>query len=148
MPWHVPEDMARFRRLTDGHVVLMGQRTWQSLPTRPLPGRDNVVLASPGFSADGASVVQNLDDALAAVGDRQAWVVGGGQLYAATLPHADCVEMTVVDLDVPGDTFAPVLDDRWTPTATDPAEGWHTSRKGPRYRFVTYTLRPGPAPTT
>ncbi|MCL2422716.1 MAG: dihydrofolate reductase [Micrococcales bacterium] len=140
IPWHVPEDMARFRALTTGHFVIMGRRTWQSLPRRPLPGRDNIVVsATPGFTADGATVVSSVDQALAVVGDRTAWVIGGAGLYAATLALATRVETTVVDLDVTGDTHAPELGPTWTQVACDPPEGWHTSVTGTRYRFVTHT---------
>lgn len=156
MPWHVPEDLARFRRLTRGHPVLMGRRTWESLPesVRPLPGRENIVLSSqpeltPGTSKQPpAMVVGSLDDALAVVGDRTCWVVGGGQVYAAALPYADRVETTVVDRGATGDTFAPVLDERrWAPVAFEPVEGWYTSRaEGTRFRFVSYALRPESSP--
>ena len=152
VPWHVPEDLARFRRLTWGHPVLMGRRTWESLPeqVRPLPGRQNVVLsARPGFTAPGATVVGSLDEALAVVGDRTGWVIGGEEVFAAALPYADRVEATVVDRGVTGDTFVPVLDDRrWAPVAFEPLEGWHTSRaEGTRFRYVGYALRTESSPT-
>ena len=152
LPWHVPEDLARFRRFTRGHPVLMGRRTWESLPAsmRPLPGRENIVLSgSTGFTAPGAIVASSLDDALAAVGDRTGWVVGGGSVYAAALPHADRVEVTIVDRGLRGDTYAPVLDARrWMPIAFEPIEGWYTSAaEGTRFRFVTYGHRPESAPT-
>jgi 2-phosphosulfolactate phosphatase len=151
LPWHVPEDLARFRRLTQGHPVLMGRRTWESLPSsmRPLPGRENIVLSgSTGFTAAGAIVASSLDDALAVIGDRGGWVVGGGSVYAAALPHADRVEVTIVDRGLRGDTFAPVLDERrWMPVAFEPIEGWYTSAaEGTRYRFVSYAHRPESAP--
>ena len=89
LPWHVPEDMAHFRDLTRGHPVIMGRATWASLPPRfrPLPGRDNIVLTrTPGFEAAGALVVHGIDEALRLVGDRDAWVIGGGEVYAAVPP--------------------------------------------------------------
>lgn len=151
LPWHVPEDLARFRRLTRGHPVVMGRRTWESLPAamRPLPGRDNIVLTGSGrYQAPGAVVASSLDDALAVVGDRDAWVVGGGSVYAAALPHADRVEVTIVDRGLRGDTYAPVLDERrWMSVAFEPIEGWYTSAaEGTRYRFVTYAHRPESSP--
>jgi dihydrofolate reductase len=143
LPWRLPEDMARFRALTGGHPVIMGRATWESLPERfrPLPGRDNIVLSrTPGFEAAGAHVVGGLDEALALVGDRDAWVMGGGAVYAATLARAGRVEVTVVDTTVEGDTWAPALDPgQWRLVGSDPRDGWHTSSSdGLRYRFDTY----------
>ncbi len=145
MPWHLPEDLARFRRLTSGHPVLMGRATWDALPPRfrPLPGRENVVLTrTPGWAAPGATVVHGMDDAVRALAGRDAWVIGGGQVYAATIAAADRLEVTEVDLDVPGDAWAPAVDAGvWAPVAVDPADGWHTSTTGLRYRYVTYRRR-------
>jgi len=121
LPWRLPEDLARFRTLTAGHPVIMGRATWESLPTRfrPLPGRDNIVLSrTPGFEADGAQVVAGLDEALELVGDRDAWVMGGGAVYAESLPRAGRVEVTVVDTAVEG--------------------GDTSSSDGLRFRFDTY----------
>ncbi|KRD41668.1 dihydrofolate reductase [Cellulomonas sp. Root930] len=143
LPWHVPEDMAHFRELTRGHPVLMGRATWASLPPRfrPLPGRDNIVLSrTPGFEPAGAMVVHGIDEALRLVGNRDAWVIGGGEIYAALLPRAQRVEVTVVSLDVGGDTRAPALDpSTWRRAGVDPDRGWHVSTAGgTRYRFETY----------
>jgi dihydrofolate reductase len=143
LPWHVPEDMAHFRDLTRGHPVLMGRATWESLPPRfrPLPGRDNIVLTrAAGFEAAGAVVAHGIAEALALVGDRDAWVIGGGEVYRELLPSADRVEVTVVALDVEGDTRAPALDPAvWRRSVVDPQEGWHVSSAGgTRYRFETY----------
>ncbi len=143
LPWHVPEDLAHFRELTRGHPVLMGRATWASLPPRfrPLPGRDNIVLTrTPGFEAPGALVVHGVAEALRLVGDRDAWVIGGGEVYAALLPLADRVEVTVVALDVGGDTHAPPLDPTgWRRSDVDPPHGWHVAAAdGTRYRFESY----------
>jgi dihydrofolate reductase len=143
IPWQLPEDSARFRRLTMGQPVLMGRATWESLPERfrPLPGRENLVLTrTPGWSADGATVVTGIDDAVRALAGRDAWVIGGGQVYAAFLDRADRLEVTEIDLDVPGDAFAPRVDPTaWTVAAVEPDVGWHTSRTGLRYRYVSWT---------
>lgn len=139
IPWHVPEDMAHFREVTAGGTVVMGRATWQSLPERfrPLPGRHNVVLSrDAAFEAPGATVVGDLEAALASAPDL--WVVGGGAVYAATLARADRLEVTVVDLDVPGDTRAPVIGDGWRLVAGGPGAPWRTSRTGTRYRFDTW----------
>ncbi|WP_146841918.1 dihydrofolate reductase [Cellulomonas composti] len=148
LPWHVPEDLAHFRAVTTGRPVVMGRATWESLPEayRPLPGRRNVVLSRSGFEAPGALVVDELPAALAAArasgtsqGSDEVWVVGGGAVYAAALPLADRVEVTVVDVGTAGDTHAPHLrPDEWRLVGADPAGGWHTSRTGLRYRFQSY----------
>lgn len=141
MPWHVPEDMARFKEITMGAPVVMGRRTWESFPERfrPLPGRRNIVVTrNDGWHASGAERAASLDAALALAGDaEETWIIGGGQLYREALPRADRLEVTELDLDVAGDTTAPDIAD-WTVAASDPADGWHTSRSGVRYRFVRY----------
>ncbi|GIG38489.1 dihydrofolate reductase [Cellulomonas phragmiteti] len=139
IPWHVPEDLAHFRELTTGGTVVMGRATWQSLPERfrPLPGRRNVVLSrDPGFRAPGAEVVHGLDEALAA--DHDVWVIGGGAVYAATIDHAERVEVTVVDLDVPGDTRAPAIGAGWRLASGGEGAPWRVSRTGTRYRFDSW----------
>ncbi len=120
--WHLPEDLAHFRRLTTGRPVLMGRRTWDSLPARfrPLPGRHNIVLTRDAhWRADGATAVRSLDEALdaavAAGPVEQVFVIGGAQLYAATIDRADRLELTEIDRDYDGDVRFPALDRRaWT----------------------------------
>jgi dihydrofolate reductase len=110
LPWHLPGDLRRFRELTTGHAVVMGRRTYESLPDafRPLPNRRNVVLSSdPSYRADGAEVVADLEAALAA----RCFVIGGGVTYAQALPHAQRVYATEIDAQIDGDTFFPVLPD-------------------------------------
>lgn len=138
IPWHVPEDLAHFRDVTMGAPVVMGRRTWDSLPDRfrPLPGRRNIVVTRQGvWAADGAERAGSLDDALAAAGDHAVWVIGGGELFAEAIARADVLEVTEVDLEVAGDAFAP---SRAGWTADDPDAAWRTSRTGTRYRFLTY----------
>ncbi|MDT5069574.1 MAG: dihydrofolate reductase [Mycobacterium sp.] len=137
IPWRLPEDLARFKELTMGHTVVMGRLTWESLPAtvRPLPGRRNVVVTRQAkYVADGAVVVDGLDQGLA---EDESWVIGGAQIYALALPLASRCEVTEVEIDVyreDGDAVAPVLDRAWVGTAGD----WLTSRSGLRYRFHTY----------
>jgi dihydrofolate reductase len=111
IPWHLPEDMARFRELTTGHAVVMGRRTWDSLPDRfrPLPGRRNVVVTrNPEWSAEGAERAGSLEEALALVADEErVFVIGGAEIYAAALPYADELLLTEIDLEIEGDTFFP-----------------------------------------
>jgi dihydrofolate reductase len=131
LPWHLPEDLALFRRLTTGSTVVMGRRTWESLPERfrPLPGRTNVVLSSdPGWTAEGAQRSGSVADVLGAHGSL--WVIGGGAVYAAFLPHADRVVVTDVDVHVDGDTWAPALDGGWRRAARTPDHGWSVSAAG------------------
>lgn len=140
IPWRLPEDQARFKQLTLGHTVVMGRRTWESLPARvrPLPGRRNVVLTRlAGYAADGAEVVTTLEGALT---DEVTWVIGGGQIYALALPVATRCEVTEIDIDLrrdDADAVAPVLDAGWAGTAGE----WLTSAAGLRYRFCSYRRR-------
>ena len=134
IPWRLPEDQARFKELTMGQTVVMGRRTWESLPAkvRPLPGRRNVVITrNGGFVADRADVVTAMP------ADMDGWVIGGAQIYAQTLPLADRCEVTEIDIDVEpadGDALAPPLDDSWVCSAGE----WLTSASGLRYRFCSY----------
>jgi dihydrofolate reductase len=137
IPWHVPEDLARFKQVTVGHTVVMGRRTWDSLPARvrPLPGRRNVVLSrNTDFTADGAEVVGSLDIALT---DPEAWVIGGAQIYLLALPHATRCEVTEIEIDLvldDEDALAPMLDETWLGETGE----WQVSRSGLRYRFLSY----------
>ena len=143
IPWHVPEDMAHFRTVTAGSTVVMGRRTWESLPERfrPLPGRRNVVLTRDrAWTAVGAEAVHDLGSALG--GD--VWVIGGAAVYAAALPRADVIELTELREEVPGDAYAPSLDAGWQLERADPdGDGWHRSSAGPQYRWRRYVRRPG-----
>ncbi|OJZ71356.1 dihydrofolate reductase [Mycobacterium paraffinicum] len=141
IPWRVPEDLIRFKELTIGHTVVMGRRTWESLPTkvRPLPGRNNVVLSRRSdFVAEGAQVVGSLEAALAGCeGEPQAWVIGGEQVYLLALPDANRCEVTEVEVDLrrdDDDALAPMLDDTWLGQTGE----WQVSRTGLRYRLHSY----------
>jgi dihydrofolate reductase len=142
MPWHVPEDLAHFKARTLGAPVVMGRRTWESFPDRfrPLPGRRNIVVTRRSdWSADGAERAGSLDEALRVAqsgAPERIWVIGGGELFREVIGRADLLEVTELDLEVAGDTYAP---DRsgWRPVAADPVAGWHSSRSGIRYRFLT-----------
>jgi dihydrofolate reductase len=139
MPWHLTEDLRRFRALTGADPVVMGRRTWESLPERyrPLPGRTNIVVTRQAdWTAPGALVAHSLEDALTAAGDADTvWITGGAELYRQALPIADRLEVTEIDLDVDGDTRAPEPGDGWS--SVD-AGDWQTGSNGMRYRFVTY----------
>ncbi|MFJ7750326.1 dihydrofolate reductase [Arthrobacter sp. NPDC097144] len=150
MPWHLPEDLAHFKKTTAGHPVIMGRRTWESFPAayRPLPGRTNIVVSSSDTLAEeispaGAVVVASLEQALDTArhspGGEQIWIVGGAQLYEAAAPLADAAVVTVIDASTEGDTYAPHLGPDWGFTAVSPAEGWHTAGNGTSYRIALWT---------
>lgn len=135
MPWHVPEDLAHFKGVTLGAPVVMGRRTWDSLPERfrPLPGRENIVITRQReWSADGATRAADVDDALR--GLTTAWVIGGAEIFRQVIDRADRLEVTELDLHVDGDAFAP---SRAGWRRVDEGE-WRTSRTGIRYRFLGY----------
>jgi dihydrofolate reductase len=138
LPWHLPEDLAHFKRLTLGCPVVMGRNTWESLPQRfrPLPGRLNIVVTrQSGWKADGASSAPSLGQALAlATAQPLVWVIGGAELFAQALPLADVAEVTEIDADFDGDVFAPQLGAGWTEYARER----HTAATGIPYSFVTY----------
>ena len=138
MPWHLPEDLAHFKRLTQGWPVVMGRKTWDSLPPRfrPLPGRTNIVVTrQPDWAAAGAVRANSVADALAVcAGAEEVWIIGGAQIYAQALPLAERVEVTEIAADYDGDAFAPTLGDQWT--ACDRHAGVASS--GLKFSFVTY----------
>lgn len=138
MPWHLPEDLAHFKQTTMGCPVIMGRKTWDSLPERfrPLPGRQNIVITRDAeWAAHGAQVAHSLDAALALCSDAtQAWVIGGAQIYALALPKAQRVVVTEIDQDIDGDAWAPTLGPEWRETDRQ----WHTSGNGWRLAFVNF----------
>ena len=141
MPWHLPEDLAHFRRTTQGLPVLMGRRTWESLPERfrPLPGRRNVVVTrQAGWAAPGAEVAASVEAALALVADApRACVIGGGELYAALLPRVDELVLTEIDAGFDGDTRLPAtLRDGFVEVAREEHRAAAPNDFG--YAFVTY----------
>ena len=137
LPWHLPEDLAHFKRLTLGRPVIMGRKTWDSLPPRfrPLPGRVNVVITRQSdWQAEGAVVAHSLPAAMElCAAHADAWVIGGAQIYAQALPLATSAEITEIDLDVAGDAFAPSFGPDWTETRRES----HVAASGLAYSFVT-----------
>ena len=138
LPWQLPADLKHFRELTTGHAVLMGRKTWESLPAkfRPLPGRGNIVVTRNGaFRAEGATVATSLPEAVAAASGDEAFVIGGAELYKAALPLADRLQLTEIDANYEGDTWFPVIDRaQWRETARQT----HAVETGLGYAFVTY----------
>jgi dihydrofolate reductase len=142
IPWRIPEDARRFREVTIGHPVVMGRRTWESLPDRfrPLPGRRNVVVTrNEAWREDGAERAGSLEGALRLLeGAERVSVIGGAQLYADALPLADELLLTEIDFDVEGDTFLP----DWDRGAFDEvSREERVSEDGIAFAFVTYRRR-------
>jgi dihydrofolate reductase len=138
LPWHLPGDMRHFRELTTGKAVLMGRKTYESIPARfrPLPERRNLVLTRNGFEAHGAETFGSLDAALKAADE--CFVIGGDAVYAQALPLADRLYVTDVEASSPGDAFFPPIDAvEWRCTH----EGEPLEENGLRYRFKTYDRR-------
>lgn len=153
LPWSVPEDMALFRRMTRGNTVVMGRRTWESLPEqfRPLPKRENIVITrDAAYAAGGARVCTSWESARASVdGDGFVWVIGGAQLYAHAIEDADILCVTDIDIDVDGaDAFAPEIPEDFEIVACSPDRGWLTSRacqdsgEPIAYRFTLFARTP------
>lgn len=124
MPWHLPEDLRHFKDLTTGGVMVMGRRTWDSIG-RALPGRRTVVVTSDlTWSAPGAEVAHSLPEALLVAGDREVFVVGGGEIYAQTIEVAGALEITHVDASPQAEVFFPLVDPEvWVEVSRDPREG-------------------------
>lgn len=137
MPWHLPEDLAHFKRTTLGCPVLMGRKTWESLPPRyrPLPGRINAVLTrNENFNEMGTQRFTSMREALSFLSEYpEVWVMGGAQIYAQALPLAQRVVVTEIDADFEGDAFAPTLGPEWRETQRE----HHVAANGLPFSFVT-----------
>jgi dihydrofolate reductase len=150
MCWHVPEDLARFRALTRGGPVVMGRKTWESLPEafRPLPGRQNIVVSrQSNYEAVGAEMARTFEEALQLANSDRVYIIGGEQLYALALPLADVLELTEVDVTPDGDAYFPPLSaSDWM---VEPVSSG-VSQTGVAYAFQRYTravaARPAGAP--
>jgi dihydrofolate reductase len=139
LPWHLPADLAHFKQTTLGQAVVMGRKTWDSLPERfrPLPGRTNIVITrQKDWQAAGALVAHSLDQAMALRPESEPlWVIGGAEVYAQALPLASTVVVTEIDIDVQGDAHAPHLGAVWI----EMSRQLHSNEGGLGYSFVTYT---------
>ncbi len=141
LPWHLPADLAHFKRITLGKPILMGRRTWESLPGL-LPHRNHIVVSrSPGYEAEGAMVASSLDEALAWVnGVEEALIIGGAQLYAQALPIASRLYLTKIDAAIDGDTFFPDVDwSAWQEVERE--QHLADSRNAYPYTFLTWDRR-------
>ena len=136
LPWRLPEDLAHFKRLTLGHPIIMGRRTWESLG-RPLPGRENIVVTgTPGYEAPGAAIAGSLEGALAlCIGEPVAFVIGGSRLFQEALPIAAGLVMTEIQREFRGDTRFPEYErSRWRETQRER----HVTADGMKFDFVLY----------
>jgi dihydrofolate reductase len=136
LPWRLPEDLQHFKRITTGHPVIMGRRTWESLKG-PLPGRDNIVVTgTAGYEAPGAAVASSLEAALAlCLGEPVVFVIGGSRLFAESLPFAAGLVMTEIDREFEGDTWFPEYDrSRWKESQRER----HVTAGGMKFDFVLY----------
>jgi dihydrofolate reductase len=136
LPWHLPEDLQHFKKLTFGHPVIMGRRTWDSLP-HALPGRENIVVTrSANRDIEGASVANSVEAAIAlCAGEPVAFVIGGAGIFAETLPVADGLVLTEIDRDYAGDVYFPEWDrGAWRESQREK----HTSKTGVPFDFVLY----------
>ena len=141
LPWHLPEDLAHFKATTLGQPVIMGRKTWDSLPVkfRPLPGRMNIVVTrQTDWHSDGAHVAHSVEEALQACPtDAQPWVIGGAELYRLAMPLATRVVVTEIDADYEGDAFAPELDASWQETSRTT----HVAANGLHYSLVNWARK-------
>ena len=138
MPWHLPEDLAHFKRTTLNHPVIMGRKTWDSIPARfrPLPGRRNIVVTrQANLNQTGLEPAPNLREALQLCeNSEQVWIIGGAQIYAQALPLADELVVTEIDADIEGDAFAPPIGPEWQEVAREAL----VAGNGMRLSFVRY----------
>jgi dihydrofolate reductase len=142
LPWHLPEDLAHFKRTTLGQPVIMGRKTWESLPPkfRPLPGRLNIVVTrQPDWHAEGAVRAHSIEDAMRQCPEASdAWVIGGAEIYAQAAPLASTAVVTEIEQDFEGDAFAPELGHDWVAVHRET----HTAANGLTFSFVTYHHNP------
>jgi dihydrofolate reductase len=138
LPWHLPEDLAHFKQHTTGCPVIMGRKTWDSLPPRfkPLPGRTNLVLTrDENWNENGCHRFNDLNEALQSLKQQpDVWIIGGAQIYALALPLAQRLVVTEIDVEVEGDAFAPILGPEWKESGRQR----HVSATGIPYSFVTF----------
>lgn len=143
LPWRLPEDMRHFRALTTGHAVIMGRKTWESLPPnfRPLPGRQNIVITRDrNYAATGATIAHSIEQAIAVVDRPEAFVIGGAEIYALALPHTDRLELTEIEADFEGDARFPDYNRcDWQEASRER----HRAEAGFDYAFVGYERRGG-----
>ena len=146
LPWSLPDDLAHFKRVTIGSTIMMGRRTWDSLPRKPLPGRPNVVVTrNPLFRAAGAVIAGSLRHALSHVETPNVFCIGGAELFRHALPIAAVLEVTLVHENLDGDVHMPEIDwTKWSMVSQDhhPADDRH-DHSFTFKRYLKRQLRPG-----
>ena len=136
MPWHLPDDLRRFREITMGKPILMGRRTHESIG-RALPGRENIILThDTRYEAEGCCVLHSMADAIRKAGDQEIMVIGGSTLYEAFLPYANRLYLTLVEGHFKGDTYFPAFDpEEWRVSAQSPP--LQDAASGTRFHYET-----------
>lgn len=139
LPWHLPEDLAHFKRTTSGHPIIMGRKTFESIG-RPLPNRRNIVVTrNPEWRHEGAEAVGSLQQALALLDGAEGYIIGGAQIFTEAMPSTDRLIVTEIDQSFSCDTFFPEIDPSlWQETAR---ESHYSEQLACRYDFVTYQRR-------
>lgn len=135
--WRIPDDLKHFKRLTMGHPVIMGRKTWESLPVKPLPGRRNIVLSgNQVFKAEGAEVFKSIDEILRQGDLEDTFVIGGSSIYKLFLPYVEKLYLTLIEDECKdADTFLPLNLEEWDLTEESPGM---KSPEGVPYKFATY----------
>lgn len=136
--WHISEDLKRFKKLTMGKTVIMGKKTWESLPKRPLPGRRNIVLTDvPGEKIEGAVTVYSIDEVMRMCDDNEeAFVIGGGSIYRQFMPLSDRLYITHIHKNAQADIYFPVIDrDTWKVVES---KDFMSDKNHPSYTYVIY----------
>lgn len=138
IPWHLPEDFKWFKRMTTGHVLVMGRRTFESIG-KPLPNRETIVLSRGGFSHPGVCVAVSLAEIPELAGDRQVFICGGAQVYQQALPFCSDLYLTLVKREVEGDTFFPPFEEQFALVAE--------LADNPDFTILHYRRRAAPSPS-
>jgi len=142
MPWHIPEDLKRFKALTLGHPVIMGRKTFESIVAtlgKPLPGRDNIVVTrAKDYAVPGCRVAHSIEEALAAAaGAGEVFVIGGAEIYVLALPLAQRLQLSEIDADIEGDAYFPAFDrSAWREVSRE--SRFQEGPEGFRYDFTVY----------
>jgi dihydrofolate reductase len=140
--WHIPEDLKRFKKLTMGQCIVMGKKTWESLPKRPLPGRRNIVLTDvPGEIIEGSITAYSIEDALGKCGSgEEIFIIGGGSIYRQFMPLADRLYITHIHMKAEADVYFPVIESSvWEPLEKE--EHPEDTEGNPAYSYVIYRRR-------
>ena len=136
LPWHLPEDLAHFKRVTSGHAILMGRKTFDSIG-KPLPNRRNIVITrNPAWRHDGVEVAGSVQDALALVKESGGYLIGGAEVFREAMPFVQELIVTEIDASFPCDTFFPAIEpQQWKQVSR---EQHHSDKSGLDYAIVRY----------